>query len=130
MNTQPQMSFTGAQIRHIMRTNGITIRRAAAVFNIPMKTVRERRANGVRGHLYCWEWAIYLPRQAAIPAPGTVVATFTGSFRGLSGLVVVSSDGRQFDAVQRDDDTGETVCSSLGFTYEAAAFKARWMVGA
>lgn len=65
-NAAGSIRFTGAEIRRIMRTHGITIRQAARVFNISMATVRIRRASGVEGELRCWEWSVYLPHQVRL----------------------------------------------------------------
>ena len=53
---------TGKEIIHVMRTNGITIARAAELFDITKKRVRQVRQNGVQGDLLIWEWTVWLPK--------------------------------------------------------------------
>jgi hypothetical protein len=57
--THPRLS--GAAIRRVMRCHRITIREAAAIFGMPMRQVRRRRAEGVVGALLVWEWMVFLP---------------------------------------------------------------------
>lgn len=61
MDTMERLS--GDQIKRLMRAHGITIRAAAAIFDITQKRVRIVRAQGVAGSVYVWEWGTYLPTQ-------------------------------------------------------------------
>lgn len=67
-------TVSGRAICRLMRACRITIRQAAAILQIPMRTVRRRRAEGVSGVVYCWEWTTYLPQQhAALQAVAGIV---------------------------------------------------------
>ena len=49
-------SFSGEQIRRLMRQNDISIRELAECMHITMIRVREVRERGVFGNCYCRDW--------------------------------------------------------------------------
>lgn len=57
-------TLTGAEITRIMRAHHITIRQAAALFDITLTRVRHVRAHGVEGAIFVWEWSSWLPQAA------------------------------------------------------------------
>lgn len=56
--------MTGKEVVSTMRKHGITIERAAAIFGITKKRVREVRRNGTESDLHAWEWGVWLPSRA------------------------------------------------------------------
>lgn len=54
----------GAQIRHMMHRCGITISKAATLFDITKRCVRMRRRYGVSAGVHSWEWMRWLPQRS------------------------------------------------------------------
>jgi hypothetical protein len=56
--------MTGKEVVSTMRKHGITIERAAEIFSISKKRVREVRRAGTRNDVEAWEWGTWLPARA------------------------------------------------------------------